>query len=142
MMKSASKLVGLFLLVACLAPQVAGGKAPLAASASSAASQCRRMDTVVTKQLRFARGRTTAVVKDLVPVCTAHQYHLRARAGQTMSVNLATGRRTSLTIYAPDSSMLADGEKSWAGELPASGLYIIHIGTDRTAGYTLEVNIR
>lgn len=141
-MKSKRILVGCFFLIACLAAADAPKGAPPASSLRSAAWQCRTADKVVTKQIRFARGRTTSVVKDSVPLCTAHEYHLRARAGQTMNVNLATGRQTSLTIYAPDSSMLVDGEKSWSGELPATGLYIIHIGTDATARYTLEVNIR
>ncbi|HEY9285964.1 MAG TPA: hypothetical protein VIP46_21115, partial [Pyrinomonadaceae bacterium] len=105
-------------------------------------AQCRRADRVVGKQIRFGRGRTTAVVKDRVALCTAHEFRLRARAGQTMSVNLATGDRTSLTLSAPSGDALADGEKSWSGELPESGDYVIRIGTDATADYTLEVTIR
>lgn len=109
---------------------------------AAAAAQCKRADRVINKVIRFERGRTTAVVKDRVALCTAHSYRLRARAGQTMSVNLATGDRTSLTLSAPSGDALADGEKSWSGELPQSGEYVIHIGTDATAGYTLEVTIR
>ena len=105
-------------------------------------AQCRRADRVINKVIRFERGRTTAAVKDRVVLCTAHSYRLRARAGQTMSVNLATGDRTSLTLHAPSGDALADGEKSWSGELPETGHYVIHIGTDATAGYTLEVTIR
>ena len=107
-----------------------------------AAAQCKRADRVISKQIRFERGRTTAVVKDRVVLCTAHEFRLRAKAGQTMSVNLATGDRTSLTLSAPNGDALADGEKSWSGELPETGDYVIHIGTDATAAYTLEVTIR
>ena len=110
--------------------------------AAPSAAQCKRADRVINKVIRFERGRTTAVVKDRVALCTAHSYRLRARAGQTMSVNLATGERTSLTLSAPSGDALADGEKSWSGELPESGDYVIHIGTDATANYTLEVTIR
>ena len=112
------------------------------AEAAAPAAQCRRADRVINKVIRFERGRTTAVVKDRVALCTAHSYRLRARAGQTMSVNLATGNRTSLTLHAPNGDALADGEKSWSGELPETGEYRIHIGTDATANYTLEVTIR
>lgn len=115
----------------------AGGSAPPAPTA-----QCRRADRVINKVIRFERGRTTAVVKDRVALCTAHSYRLRAKAGQTMSVNLATGGRTSMTLSTPSGDALADGEKSWSGELPESGEYVIHIGTDVTANYTLEVTIR
>jgi hypothetical protein len=52
------------------------------------------------------------------------------------------GDRTSLTLSAPSGDALADGEKSWSGELPETGDYRIHIGTDATANYTLEVTIR
>jgi len=115
-----------------------------AAAPISSAPQCPRQDTNVVKPMRFARGRTTAVVKNTVRLCTSHEYRLRARTGQTMSVNLATGGRTSFTVVAPGGDTLegADGVKSWSGELPADGRYSIQIGTDATAAYTLEVTIR
>jgi hypothetical protein len=111
---------------------------------SSATAQCRGTDRSITKQIRFGRGRTTAVVKDTVRLCTSHEYHLRARSGQTMSLNLATGKRTSFTLQSPSGDTVegADGVKNWSGELPATGDYVIIIGTDATAAYTLEVTIR
>ncbi|HEV2864394.1 MAG TPA: hypothetical protein VGX48_25570 [Pyrinomonadaceae bacterium] len=108
-----------------------------------AAAQCRGTDRAITKPLRFARGRTTAVVKDTVRLCTSHEFVLRARAGQTMSVHLATGRKTSFTLQSPSGTVEgADGVKDWSGDLPESGDYVIIIGTDATAAYTLEVTIR
>jgi hypothetical protein len=129
-----------FLLLAAaltLSAAPAGG-----AGRGVSAAQCRTADRIVGKRLRFARGRTTAAVKDRIRLCTAHEYRLSARAGQTMSVNLVTGRRTSMTVRAPSGDALADGRKSWSGGLPESGTYLIEIGTDETAGYTLEVAIR
>jgi hypothetical protein len=125
-----------------LAPARAG--AAVVSTPAAAAAQCRNQDTVVIKQMRFGRGRTTGVAKDTVKLCTSHEYRLRANAGQTMSVNLATGRRTSMTIYAPTSGIIegADGVKTWSGELTEGGEYTIQIGTDATARYTLEVTIR
>jgi hypothetical protein len=118
--------------------------APGAGAAAAAAAQCRGTDRVIPKQVRFQRGRTTAVIKDTVRLCTGHEYRLRASAGQTMSVHLATGKRTSFTVYTPagDTPDGADGVKDWSGELPETGEYIINIGTDATAAYTLEVTIR
>lgn len=114
-----------------------------AAATASGAAQCRGTDRAITKQLRFARGRTTAVVKDTVRLCTSHEFVLRARAGQTMSVHLVTGRRTSFTLQSPAGTIeSADGVKDWSGELPETGDYLIIIGTDATARYTLEVTIR
>jgi hypothetical protein len=106
-----------------------------------AAGQCRGTDVPVRKQLRFGRGRTTAIVRDGIKLCTSHDYYLRARRGQRMSVHLVAGKKTSFTIYAP-TDRLADGVWDWAGELPEDGEYRISIGTDAAARYTLEVTIR
>ena len=111
---------------------------------NAAAAQCRGTDRAIIKRVTFPRGRTTAVIKDTVRLCTSHEYRLRARAGQTMTVHLATGSKTSFTIWTPtgDTPEGADGSKDWSGELPETGDYTINIGTDATAAYTLEVTIR
>jgi hypothetical protein len=109
----------------------------------AAAAQCRGTDRAITKQIKFARGRTTTVIKDTVKLCTSHEYHLRARQGQTMSIHLATGKRTSFTLQSPSGTIEeADGVKDWSGELPETGDYTIIVATDATAAYTLEVTIR
>ena len=133
----------LFRIIAAVAV-VAGAAGAEVAPGASAAAQCRRTDRVIPKQVRFARGRTTAVIKDTVRLCTSHEYRLRASAGQTMSLNLATGRRTSFTLQSPSGDTVegADGVKDWSGDLPETGQYVIVIGTDATAAYTLEVTIR
>lgn len=105
------------------------------------AAQCQGTDVSVRKQLRFGRGRTTSVVRDRIKLCTSHDYYLRARRGQRMSVHLVAGKKTSFTVDAP-TDRLADGVWDWAGELPEDGEYQISIGTDVTARYTLEVTIR
>ena len=126
-----------FALLLLLAGSLGAG-----APAAPAPAQCRGTDRVIEKQIRFARGRTTAVIKDTIRLCTSHDYRLRAQAGQTMSVNLAAGRRTGLTLRAPSGEALVDGGKDWSGELPEDGEYAIEIGTDATARYTLEITIR
>ena len=108
------------------------------------AAQCRHTDQTIPKQIKFARGRTTAVIKDTVRLCTSHEYHLRARRGQTMSIHLATGKRTSFSLLTPSGDTVggADGVKDWSGELMDNGDYTIVVATDATAAYTLEVTIR
>ena len=135
------KTLLLIAVIFCAACAVGAG---ISAGVTTAAAQCRGTDRNVPKQVRFGRGRTTAVVKDTVRLCTAHEYYLRATGGQTMSVNLATGNRTSFSIHAPTGDIIegADGVKDWSGSLPETGQYIIHVGTDATAAYTLEVTIR
>ena len=112
------------------------------AGARVAGAQCRGTDRIVPKQLRFARGRTTAVIKDTVRLCTMHEYYFRARAGQKITAHLVTGKRTSMTLFTESGETVFDGTKDFEGELPEGGQFSLQIGTDATAGYTLEVTIR
>jgi hypothetical protein len=113
------------------------------ASGATVPFQCRGTDRAITRQVNFARGRTTAVIKNTVRLCTSHEWVLRARGGQTMTVHIATGKKTSFTVQGPSGTIEdADGVKDWSGELPENGEYIIIVGTDATAAYTLEVTIR
>jgi hypothetical protein len=123
------------------APSSAGARV---SAGTPAVAQCRHADQTIPKTIRFSRGRTTAVIKDTVRLCASHEYHLRARQGQTMSIHLAAGRRTSFTLQTPSGDTVpdADGVKDWSGELADNGQYTIVIGTDATAAYTLEVTIR
>jgi hypothetical protein len=95
------------------------------------------------RQIRFRRGSISAAVSGRIARGTTHIYRVRARAGQEMAVYLKTGNRTSLTISGWESGVLegADGVRQTVVELPETGEYVIQIGTDATAGYTLEVTI-
>ena len=137
MKRTKAFILSFALLGACVSvpPAQAGTFSP------NATGQCRGTDTPIRKQLRFGRGRTTVVVRDKINLCTSHDYYLRARRGQRMSVHLVAGKKTSFTVNAP-TDRLADGVWDWAGELPEDGEYQISIGTDVTTRYTLEVTIR
>jgi hypothetical protein len=74
-------------------------------------------------------------------------YALKARAGQTMTVHLASpGKSARFTIYPSGQAYPLDaakGRTDWSGELPDSGDYVITVMPVRgRASYTLEVNIR
>src|SRR5215207_1921084 len=99
----------------------AGAPAGVTATAAPAAAQCRGTDRIIGKQLRFARGRTTAVIKDAVRLCTMHEYYFRARAGQQMTAHLVTGNRTSMTLFTENGETVFDGTKDFEGELPEGG---------------------
>jgi type V secretory pathway adhesin AidA len=114
----------------------------VAANPAAAAAQCRGTDRIIGKQLRFARGRTTAVIKDTVRLCTMHEYYFRARAGQKITAHLVAGDRTSMTLFTSGGETVFDGTKDFEGELPEGSRYSLQIGTDATAAYTLEVTIR
>jgi hypothetical protein len=100
--------------------------------------------TTIDQAVTFKRGASSAVIKKQVRKGTSHQYRIRAREGQNMTVILTTGKRTSFTVYAPTEGIIegADGETMWRGMLNETGKYLIVIGTDVTANYTLEIHIK
>ncbi|HWT02658.1 MAG TPA: hypothetical protein VN256_20580 [Pyrinomonadaceae bacterium] len=115
----------------------------LASSASAEAQKGRS----VTRRVNFPRGRTTTVLKGTVRRGLSHDYLLRARAGQTMTVHLTTeAAGMSVTILRPDGETWIYDTKDWSGELPATGTYRINVlpdtTTERPTRYALEVMIR
>ena len=97
----------------------------------------------IDRQIRFARGASSTVINGRIARGTSHIYRVRARAGQEMAVVLNTGDDTSFTISSRSSGILegADGVRQTVVELPESGEYVIQIGTDASADYSLVVTI-
>ena len=100
-----------------------------------------------TRRVRFARGRTTAILKNSVVRGTRDRYILGARAGQTMIVHITSvENNASFGIYKSGRSNALDGAEDvtdWEVALPSSGDWIIEVGPTRgNATYTLEVTIR
>lgn len=102
-----------------------------------------------TQRVRFARGRTTAILKGAVVRGTQDRYILGARGGQTMIVHVTSREKNAVfTILGPDATALEGTDEGldatdWSGELPLSGDYSIWVSPTRgNATYTLEVTIR
>lgn len=101
----------------------------------------------VIRRVNFPRGRTTTVLKGTVRRGLSHDYLLRARAGQTMTLHLKTAASgMSLTILKPDGETWIYDVKDWSGELPSTGTYRVNVLPDTTTAqptrYALEVVIR
>jgi len=101
------------------------------------------------QRVRFARGRTTAVLKGAVVRGTQDRYILGARRGQTMIIHITSRENnTVFAILGPDATALNGAEEGadatdWTGTLPLNGDYSIWVGPTRgNATYTLEVTIR
>lgn len=106
------------------------------------------------QRVRFQKGRTTAILKGKLPKGTAEYdaYIVRARAGQTLTVHLATGdKQAFVKVFSlelgPGEDMLTPEEddiiQDWSGKLPVAGDYSVQVYTDGAGGdYTLEVTIR
>ena len=102
-----------------------------------------------TQRVRFARGRTTAVLHGSVVRGTQDRYILGARAGQTMIVHITSREKNAVfAILGPDATALQGAEEGtdatdWTGTLPLNGDYSVWVGPTRgNATYTLEVTIR
>ena len=97
----------------------------------------------VDRDIVFRRGAISASVRGRINRGTTHLYRVRARAGQQMAVVLKTGDQTSATVFAPTEGIVegADGIRQTLVELPETGEYLIQIGTDTGANYTLEITI-
>lgn len=96
------------------------------------------------KRIRFARGRTTAVLEG--STASNDEYVLGARAGQTMIVHISSIENNA-TIKVLDSGGNAvkgnTKPNDWSGTLPANGDYkIVVTSTKGKSNYTLEVTIR
>lgn len=102
----------------------------------------------VRKRIKFARGRTSAVINNAVLRDEVDEYILNARAGQKMRVDISSVEdNASFEIVGPDKTQLPgagfdDDAKHWYGELPASGDYTIEVAPTRgNATYRLKVEI-
>ena len=102
--------------------------------------------TSIVSRISFARGRTTAVLNGTVHRGMSHDYLLKARRGQNMSVHLTARGGVSFDILSPAGDSVAQYSKDLSGELPQSGDYRINVlpdtTTERTISYTLEVTVR
>ena len=101
------------------------------------------------QRVKFARGRTTAVLKGAVIRAESDRYILGARTGQTMIVHITSLEKNAVfRITTPDGGELPGAEEGtdandWSGELPSNGNYSIWVSPTRgNATYTLEVTIR
>jgi hypothetical protein len=114
---------------------------PLLATAQTTRPQDK---VTLEKTIRFRRGAISGVASGQIRRGETHRYRVGAREGQRMAVVLKTGNKTSFTIYGEQTGILdgADGVKQAVVELPESGDFLIEIGTDATANYTLEVAIK
>ncbi|MEG4205994.1 hypothetical protein QUA20_18955 [Microcoleus sp. Pol7_A1] len=95
------------------------------------------------QEIQFKRGASSAEVKGGVARGEVMIYLIKAKEGQTMNVEIQSVEGNAVfKVVAPNTNAVAEGEKSWSGELPQTGKYQIVVGTERGgASYTLSVSI-
>ncbi|MDM0044447.1 hypothetical protein QTH91_08155 [Variovorax dokdonensis] len=106
-------------------------------------SQAHAQSVIPSSQLVFKKGSSgTSVVGTLRGrSIETRDYVLAAKAGQIMTVSLATtSSSTSFNVLPPGSSGEAifvgelTGQRAWTGELPDDGNYVIRVYLNRAAG--------
>jgi hypothetical protein len=110
--------------------------------------------TIETRPVQFAKGASSATVKGTIQGDQTIDYKLRAKAGQTMSVKLATRNGANyFNVLPPGSDDVAifvgsSGGNEWSGALPADGEYKVRVYLMRnaarrteSASYTLTVGV-
>ncbi len=105
--------------------------------------------TVVTRELRFARGSSGAQVNGRADHAMSHVYTLGVRAGQTMTVALQSPEdAVTFSVIAPEAGTLADGfgVTHWQGVLTEGGKYqlvlVMNDEARRRVPYRLQVTVR
>jgi hypothetical protein len=114
-----------------------------------AASAQNMSGTVVTKEIKFAKGKHQASVPGSAKYGRSYVYTLGAKAGQTMDVSVtAKNRELTFSVIGPDDETLegAFGVTEWSGTLPANGKYqVVVVMNDENAGsvpFTLKAKIK
>lgn len=105
--------------------------------------------TVVTKDVRFARGKHQTSLRGSAKYGMSYVFNLRAKQGQTMDIRL-TGKNSQLgfSLIAPDDETIegAFGVANWSGVLPQSGKYsiVVVMNDEKSARvpYALAVTIK
>jgi len=105
--------------------------------------------TVITKSVRFAKGKSSAVVKGTAQAYTTYAYTLRASEGQEMNVSLVSPNdNVYFTVFSPGGLGAFSGEDDltdWTDMLPKTGTYKIMVFNKSDVGassFTLKISIK
>lgn len=103
----------------------------------------------VNKRIKFARGKTSAVVSGAVIRGDRDTYTVGAKTGQKMTVKITSVEKNAVfQIQTPNGIFVAgadegDDAMNWSGSLPETGDYQIIVGGTRgNATYKLTVTVR
>lgn len=94
-----------------------------------------------TQRIHFSRGATSASVNGFVESNNLKRYLLRAKAGQMMTVSLASKFAKFDVYFQKRGNLLANGTNYWQGTLPYNGDYVISIFSYSNDNFELDVSI-
>jgi hypothetical protein len=121
----------------------------MAVAAVSHVSAQNMSGTVVTKEVRFAKGTHASTVRGSAKYGMSYLYKLGGKAGQTINVSVkAKSRELTFSVIGPDDETLADafGVTEFSGTLPKAGKYsIVVVMNDQNASpmpFTMTAGIK
>jgi hypothetical protein len=99
-----------------------------------------------TKKVRFARGKSSIVLKGAIVRGTEDRYIVPAKKGQTMSVKISSlEKNANFTVYFAGEQESLEGSTEatkWTGKLSDDNNYVILVGASRgNATYTLVIEV-
>ena len=96
------------------------------------------------RRVQFKRGASSATVQGTVSIALPDTYLVGARAGQVMTVQLTSPRKSvTLLVSSPiTTTLVADNTRSWTGTLPENGDYTIIVQSDVRATYSMTITIK
>jgi len=101
------------------------------------------------QRIQFAPGSNSATVETAVVLGTRDRYLLNARQGQVLTLKISSVEKNALfDVLTPPNragqrTTLKEGVTHWQGKLPASGDYLVVVGSTRgNATYKLQVKIQ
>lgn len=113
----------------------------------AASSVLSNAQTGKRKTVRFARGKSSIVLKGEVVRGTEDRYIVGAKAGQTMKVKITSlEKNANFTVYfAGEQESLSGSEEAtnWTGKLSDDNDYVIIVAPSRgNATYTLTISVK
>ncbi len=106
------------------------------------------LQVIIPRRVEFAPGATSAVIDANLAANQTHEYLLRARGGQTMTVTIKSPRNDVLvSIYGIEDGQplvrVPMGQTSWTGKLPATQDYDVKaVAVGGATSYRIEFVIK
>jgi hypothetical protein len=92
--------------------------------------------------IQFAAGASSGSVGGTVQRGNWHEWSFKAFGGQSATLTVsAAGGSATFSLYEPDGDVLAAHTTSFTGTLPATGFYMIEVGSAGSGGAAYRLNL-
>ena len=103
----------------------------------------------IVRQVKFARGKTSTVLRGVIKKNQEVVFVLNAKAGQTLTASVDASTQNNDVVFSisgPNGSLMDDGMEvttTWRGQLPASGEYRLTMGMmeSKSSRYAMNISV-